>query len=344
MASKTLFDVPSGAVAQVHIIDSTVRITGFPAGVVVVPDVDGFDQLPPLGSWSFLIQSSKGQKVLFDLSIPPMDSYPPFLLNMLTKFGVKVETSKHVSDVLKENGMDLAEIGSVIWSHHHWDHIGDITTFPTSVELVIGPGLKQKYLPGYPTNPDSPLPEEYLECAGAFRAHDFFGDGSFFLLDAPGHTTGHLAGLARTTTNPDTFIFMGGDLCHHGGEIRPSPHLQIPAEVQFALPDSIRSRVPVCPGGATFQQLNIKRGRRIDQPFFDPAFAEDMAQTMQTIKDAQEADAQSDVFFVFAHDMAITETVDFFPLPANGWKEKGWREKALWNFLADLTLGATSSV
>lgn len=178
---------------------------------------------------------------------------------------------------------------------------------------------------------------------GALRAFDFFGDGSFYLLDTPGHDHGHLAGLARTTTNPDTFVFMGGDLCHHGGEIRPSPYLPIPGDVSFPVPDSIRSRISTCPGAAQFHELNVRRGRKTDEPFFDPCLAIDVGQATQTIRDAQVADAQSDVFFVFAHDATIQEAVDFFPLSANDWKEKGWGEKSRWNFLADLTLAAASA-
>jgi hypothetical protein len=178
--------------------------------------------------------------------------------------------------------------------------------------------------------------------AGAFRAYDFFGDGSFYLLDTPGHDIGHLAGLARTTINPDTFIFMGGDLCHHGAEIRPSPYLPIPAKVNFPPPESIRPRIASCPGGAQFQALNVKRGRLPNEPFFDPVLVVDMAQAVQTIKEAQVADAQTDVFFIFAHDLGIQGTVDFFPRSANHWMEKGWKEKTLWNFLADLTLAVVS--
>jgi hypothetical protein len=129
---------------------------------------------------------------------------------------------------------------------------------------------------------------------------------------------------------------MGGDLCHHGAEIRPSPHLPIPAEVHFPLPDALRSRITACPGGALFQELNVKRGRKPDEPFFDPAIGFDIPMAIQTIKKTQAADAQGDIFFIFAHDMAIQGTVDLFPLTANQWKEKGWREKVLWNFLEDL--------
>lgn len=178
---------------------------------------------------------------------------------------------------------------------------------------------------------------------GAFRAIDFFGDGSFFLLDAPGHSIGHLAALARTTTNPDTFIFMGADLCHHGAEIRPSSHLPIPAQVRLPCIGSVRSHPSVCHDGALFNDLNVKRGRRTDEPFFDPALYVDLAEAVETIKRAQEADVQSNIFFTFAHDMWISDVVDFFPKSANDWKNKGWKEKSQWSCLADLTATALSS-
>lgn len=44
-------------------------------------------------------------------------------------------------------------------SHWHWDHIGDPSTFPKTTDLVVGPGFKDQFLPGAPTNPESPLRE-----------------------------------------------------------------------------------------------------------------------------------------------------------------------------------------
>ena len=133
---------------------------------------------------------------------------------------------------------------------------------------------------------------------------------------------------------------MGGDLCHHSAEIRPSPHLPIPAQVSFPLPDVLRSRMSRCPGGDLFQQLNVKRGRKPDEPFFDPVIGSDLRQAIDTIKKTQEADAQDDVLYIFAHDSSVLGAVELFPLPANQWKEKGWREKILWRFLEDLALPA----
>jgi hypothetical protein len=43
---------------------------------------------------------------------------------------------------------------------------------------------------------------------GRFKAFDWFEDGSFYLLDVPGHSAGLICGFARV--KPDSFILMGG--------------------------------------------------------------------------------------------------------------------------------------
>ena len=70
--------------------------------------------------------------------------------------------------------------------------------FPASTALLVGPGFKanDKVMPGYPENATSPVPSdsfterEMIEInfdtthltIGGFRAHDYFSDGSFYLL------------------------------------------------------------------------------------------------------------------------------------------------------------------
>jgi glyoxylase-like metal-dependent hydrolase (beta-lactamase superfamily II) len=46
-----------------------------------------------------------------------------------------------------------------VCSHWHFDHIGDMSKFPTSVNIVVGPGFKENLLPGFPLNPESALLE-----------------------------------------------------------------------------------------------------------------------------------------------------------------------------------------
>jgi glyoxylase-like metal-dependent hydrolase (beta-lactamase superfamily II) len=171
---------------------------------------------------------------------------------------------------------------------------------------------------------------------GQLRAFDFFGDGSFYLLDTPGHAVGHLGGLARTTS--DTFVFMGGDLCHHAGELRPSELLPLPANIYSS---AFTYRGGVCPG-AEFEELQNKRSRSTNGPFFDPAMGLDIPTAIETIRKVQEADAEDNVFFIYAHDATIKGTVDFFPAYANEWKQKDWSGKVHWKFLEDfkLALGA----
>lgn len=87
-------------------------------------------------------------------------------------------------------------------SHHHIDHTGNPTGFPETTDLIVGPGFKETQMPGYPTNEHGLVPErDYqgrnlrqlnfdTESSGAdiggFRAIDYFGDASFYLLETPG--------------------------------------------------------------------------------------------------------------------------------------------------------------
>ncbi|CAG8886335.1 unnamed protein product [Penicillium egyptiacum] len=347
------FTVPPGDQSvQVRIIDSTTRIGNLQLGFLMEPPMEGMEYMPPLPAWSFLVEHPSGQKILYDLGVPKdLNSFAPTVCRHLKAQGWNVDVKEEVIDTLDRNGISANEISAIVWrfisagSHWHWDHIGDPSRFPPSTELIVGPGFKTAFLPGYPGKSDSPVREsdfagrnlreiDFSDTVqvGQFAAVDFFGDGSFYIIDSPGHAVGHLGALARTTTNPDTFIFMGGDLCHHSGEIRPSKHLPIPRDIQpsFATPISFP-----CPGDSVYEQLLVRRTGSADKPFFRPAMGLDIEQTIDTIEKAQVADADSNIWFIYAHDASLLKCVDLFPLSANGWKEKNWREKTLWAFLGE---------
>ena len=230
-------------------------------------------------------------------------------------------------------------------SHWHWDHIGNPSAFPSSTALIVGPGFTKAFTPGYPSDREASILEadyngrEVLEISfsqnltiGRFPAYDYFGDGSFYLLDTPGHTIGHMCGFARTTTNPDTFIFMGGDACHHGGEFRPTQYLPLPASIS-PNPLSLRSTIP-CPG-AIFEAIH--KDRRADKPFLDlqETMAHDPAQATECIRKVEEFDGHDNVFTVIAHDMSLKDVLEFFPKQANDWKSKEWGIQGRWRFLQD---------
>lgn len=169
--------------------------------------------------------------------------------------------------------------------------------------------------------------------AAGFPAFDFFGDGSFFLLDTPGHAIGHMAALARTTSVPDTFILMGGDLSHHGGQLRPSKYMRIPASLSGTSFDR-----PVPQQGSCFEHVLHTLTGTTDQPFFLSAAAQvvDLEALTQTRLLAQKADADENIWVVCAHDPTVSQVAEFYPSPANDWQAKGWRSKTLWSFLGDI--------
>lgn len=144
--------------------------------------------------FSFLIEHPSRKPILFDLGVRKdwevLPSYPKWVE---LKWYINVE--KDVATILKENNVDVdgGAIESIVWSHHHWDHVGDPSTFPHSTEIVVGPGFKDAHLPGYPKRQDATLMETDFEGRelreigfekegkglkiGRFNAFDYFGDG-----------------------------------------------------------------------------------------------------------------------------------------------------------------------
>lgn len=305
------------------------------------PDYAGIPNLTG-PSFSFLIEHPSGKTVLFDLGVrhdwQKLPSYPKF-----RKMAWGITVQKDVARILEEGNIDIANgaISSIILSHHHWDHTGDPSTFPSSTGLVVGPGFKEAHLPGYPENPDATLLKSDYEGRemreidfsdsleiGRFKAHDFFGDGSFYLLDTPGHSIGHMCGLARTTTAPATFVFMAGDASHHAAEFRPTEYLPLPREPGISAEHS----------GMDFQ--NVHYSKSVIKPFYNvtTSFAHDKKLADWTIAGMGEFDCQDNILLLTAHDEHVVEPepiISFFPEALNDWHEKGLGKKTKWLFLKD---------
>ena len=138
-------------------------------------------------------------------------------------------------------------------------------------------------------------------------------------------------GLVRTTTSPETFLFFAGDSFHHQSELRPSPHLHLPPQLD------LQNFAPKpCPC-QIFENLQPRRS--LDKPFVEPkdSFSYNNEQAMEVISKIQPFDADDRCFVVAAHDESLYHILEYFPKHANSWQQKGWKEKGRWLFLNDFS-------
>lgn len=222
----------SDSTCDVAILDTSCDMT-VAVDLLIEPKIDGHEWLN-LPDYSFHItHKASGAQVLFDLGTRK-DWYNsvPHIAELISSRvqGMKVDRDAH--EILQEGGVDLSKVKAFILSHWHFDHTGNIAALPPSVDLLVGPGFKDEFVPGYPANQSSPFWEEEFKGRnvievpfndglkiGRYPAHDYFGDGSLYILEVPGHAVGHISALVRTT--PDTAVFLGGDVCHFTGTEEP---------------------------------------------------------------------------------------------------------------------------
>lgn len=318
--------------------------------LMVLPEIANF-KTPILPAYSFLItHPSTSRKLVFDLGVrEKWDESPKPVVDRIKQGGWNITVEKDVAQTLEENGIPTKDIEAIIWSHYHWDHTGDPARFPGSTSLVVGPGFKGRWPHGWPTKEDASVREDAWEGRelreisfeesnlkiGRFNAVDYFGDGSFYLLDTPGHLLGHLCGLARTTD--DTFIFMGGDSAHHAGEIRPTEWNPLPSEIK--LTPNPKNFPHMCPGEILQHYVHPEKSAMKHFYSAAPGANEDHDLAEWTTEGVEEFDANENVLVVIAHDASLKDVVDFFPKPANEWKSKDWGKNGRWRFLGDFAEG-----
>ncbi|KAJ7431360.1 hypothetical protein B0H11DRAFT_2131044 [Mycena galericulata] len=303
--------------------------------------------------YSFLVEHGSGastRRLMFDLGLrkDPLNLAPSIAALFATGDFVG-PFNQDITDLLGDAGIALSSIESVIWSHSHFDHIGDMSKWPNSTSLVIG---SQTDTSTYPQNASAALLAS--DFAGRtvteidfFTANltfnslstiDYFGDGSFYLVNTPGHLPGHLTAFARVTANPSSFIILAGDTFHHAGEARPRPLFQqsfpCPAHLLAEARTAISTNYFWSPY-STLGQFDIpSRAAQLlaisDTP--DSYYADPVTSQVSLEKIAL-FDADEDFFVLVTHDFSVVSALAYYPEELNGWKTSGWKQQTVWSFV-----------
>jgi glyoxylase-like metal-dependent hydrolase (beta-lactamase superfamily II) len=193
-----------------------------------------------------LISHPHHGRLLFDAGYAPRmleatRRWPFRLYRQLTPLRLRPELA--VAAQLAARGIAPAEIGTLIISHFHADHIAGLRDFPTArfvaaraaldcarslrglaalrrgiIPALLPPDLDRRavYAESLPAGPELPH-------LGPTR--DLFGDGSLLLVALPGHARGQLGALLATTAGPVLLAADGAWTSRAIRELRPPSRL-----------------------------------------------------------------------------------------------------------------------
>ena len=133
---------------------------------------------------------------------------------------------------------------------------------------------------------------------------------------------------------------MGGDIAHHGGQIRPTRYVPLPDDIKpNPLVRPFEQSEVGCPG-ALFQNIHPNKSRTEPYMLATGFIHDDARGACGSVEGLLEFDAQENIFTIVAHDKTLADVVDFYPKPANDWKRLGWKEQSRWRFLRDFDTGS----
>ncbi|KAJ7180773.1 beta-lactamase-like protein [Mycena filopes] len=340
-ASSATVNVRAFNVVNVHFINQ-------PTASLIGPVLPGHDAIP-FPNYAFLVEHNT-TRIMFDLGIRvDPKNYSPAVVNRLFTQGVVQiqEPATDIFDLLQTAAIPLESIDAVMWSHSHFDHVGDMSKFPNSTKLVIGPETNTATYPEFANA--TLIASDFagrnvtkVDFAastisfGSLTAVDYFGDGSLYLLDTPGHLPGHMSALARVT--PTSFIQLGGDAFHNVGELRPRPelweHYPCPAEVMESAKSSVSTDYFWSPKSKTgVFDLRTRAQNFLVGSDLPTSLIEDPVAAVVTVDKIASFDADPDFFVIAAHDVSLRDSLPYYPASLNDWQATNLKTNTLWNFM-----------
>lgn len=191
----------------------------------------------------FLFDGADGRRVLFDTGYASGEWHSGWRGAAYRRLlPPQVEPGDDVARQLAEDGVDPASVTHVVLSHLHPDHIGGVSRFPDATfvmtagqqRTLAAPRLRDGILTGLlPSWFDDAtkivLSDDAFqptESGGiSLRAVDLLGDGSYLLLDLPGHADGHIGALVDGRVLLAGDAAWGRDLLGATGDLRAVPRV-----------------------------------------------------------------------------------------------------------------------
>ncbi len=148
------------------------------------------------------------RRVLFDTGYAPLPWHAgPAAWLYRRLLPPRVASTETVAAVLRADGIESESITHVVLSHLHPDHIGGLRFFPGATlvlsraasEAWTAPRLKEgilrRLVPGGLADRRRLIVPGFTPGPVGLSTFDLFDDGSYLLVDLPGHARGHMGAL-----------------------------------------------------------------------------------------------------------------------------------------------------
>lgn len=162
------------------------------------------------------------------------DDYTPWVRQHMFPLGPFAPPEPIEQQIKRRTGVPPEGVDTVIFSHAHWDHCRPIRALFPRATGYFGPGTAEfcgaghfsatgEELADVPWDGNFFHPEHRTESWEALRgpwkrfgpferAMDFLGDGTMWVIQAPGHMGGNLACAVRIEGGE--WVLLASDCCH----------------------------------------------------------------------------------------------------------------------------------